>query len=104
MGIDGGLRALFRQHLPQFDWCSIESPITGAGIPDSNFCCKGVEGFIEFKQTKGWAVTLTPEQCGWISRRHRCGGRVLVAVRQQAPAGPRRGARDSLWVVGAAHV
>ncbi len=102
--IDGGLRSLFRQHLPQFDWQSIESGLTGAGIPDSNYCREGREGWIEYKRTTGWTVPLEPEQVGWIARRARYGGRVLVAVRQLAPAGPRTAARDSLWVVGAAHV
>lgn len=104
--IDGGLRALFREHVPHFDWCSIESGLTTQGIPDSNFCAPGtcghdsVEGWIEYKQTGGHAVTLRPEQVGWIARRVRYGGRVYVAVRQQAPEGPRREARDSLWLFG----
>lgn len=111
--IDGGLRKLFREHVPQFDWCSIETgPATG-GVPDSNYCAPrpdtgrakdawvglGIEGWVEYKQTGGWAVTLKPEQVGWICRRVRYGGRVWIAVRQQAPAGPRREARDALWLV-----
>lgn len=106
MSIDGGLRALFRKNLPSFDWCSVESASTGGGIPDSNFCTRvtgirdyGVEAWVEFKQTPGCAVTLRPAQVGWIARRVRCGGRVHIAVRQQAPAGPRRQARDALWLV-----
>lgn len=107
--IDGGLRQLFRANLPQFDWCSIESGSTGGGIPDMNYCTRtsgltgirdyGVEGWIEAKQTPGHAVTLRPEQIGWIARRVRAGGRVWIAVRQQAPAGPRRDARDALWLI-----
>lgn len=97
--IDGGLRALFRANVPG-DWTSIESGSTGGGIPDSNYCLDGVEGWVEYKQTGGWAVTLRPEQVGWIARRVRNGGRVWVAVRQQAPAGPRREARDALWLFG----
>ena len=31
--MDGGLRALFRQHLPEVDWQSIETPMTGGGVP-----------------------------------------------------------------------
>src|SRR4051812_1390886 len=103
--IDGGLRKLFREHVPG-DWTSIESGSTSGGIPDSNFCIPvarrgylAVEGWIEFKQTKGHAVTLAPAQVGWISRRVRNGGRVWIAVRQQAPAGPRREARDALWLI-----
>lgn len=99
MSIDGGLRQLFRQHLPMFDWCSLESSSTGGGIPDSNFCHEGIEGFVEFKQTQGWAVTLAPVQVGWVARRVRHGGRVWVAVRQRADAGPRRAAVDALWLI-----
>jgi hypothetical protein len=95
--IDGGLRALFRESVPG-DWTSIESGSTGGGIPDSNYCLSGVEGWLEYKQTGGWSVTLKPEQVGWIARRVRNGGRVWVAVRQRAPAGPRREARDALWL------
>lgn len=99
MKIDGGLRSLFREHLPQFDWCSLESPGTGNGIPDSNFCRQGVEGFIEYKLTSGWTVPLRPDQVGWICRRVRYGGRVWVATRQMAPAGPRTSPRDALWLI-----
>ncbi len=114
--IDGGLRKLFRDNLPQFDWCSIESGTTGGGIPDSNYCTRvggryaltgirdyGVEGWIEHKQTTGHAVTMRPEQIGWILRRVRHGGRVWIAVRQQAPQGPRREARDVLWLIPGAY-
>ncbi len=102
--IDGGLRQLFRANLPQFDWCSIESGSTGGGIPDMNYCGwhhdeYGVEGWLELKQTPGHRVTLRPEQVGWISRRVRNGGRVWIAVRQLAPKGPRREARDALWLI-----
>lgn len=97
--IDGGLRSLFREHLIKFDWTSIESGLTSAGIPDSNFCRDGEEGWIEFKRATGWAVTLEPEQVGWICRRVRYGGGVWIGVRQQAPAGPRREARDALWLI-----
>jgi hypothetical protein len=99
MAIDGGLRPLFRANLPQFDWTSVESGTTGGGIPDSNYCHGGTEGWIEYKQTAGYVITLRPEQVGWIARRVRHGGRVWVAVRQLAPAGPRREARDALWLV-----
>ena len=81
--MDGGLRTLFRQHLPQLHWQSIESGITGGGIPDANYCHDGIEGWIEFKQTKAWAVAIKPEQVGWIIRRKRAGGNVYIAVRRQ---------------------
>lgn len=101
--MDGGLRQLFRKNLGGFDFVSIESGSTGGGIPDSNFCYKGVEGWVEYKQTGGHVVTLNPEQIGWIARRVRNGGRVFIAVRQQAPAGPRREPRDALWLFPGAH-
>ncbi len=98
--IDGGLRQLFRERLPGFDWTSIESGTTGGGIPDSNYCARyGIEGWIEHKQTGGHVVTLRPEQIGWIARRVRHGGRVWIAVRQHAPPGSRRAARDVLWLI-----
>lgn len=68
-----------------------------------NFCYKGVEGFLELKQTPGYTVTLNPYQVGWIARRVRNGGRVYIAVRQQAVAGPRREARDVLWLIPGRH-
>lgn len=79
---DGGLRTLFRQHLPKFHWTSIESPLTGMGTPDANYCYESNEGWVEFKQTKGWTVTLRVEQVGWLLRRTRAGGRTFVAVRR----------------------
>ncbi len=97
--IDGGLRSLFRANLPKFHWVSVESGATGSGIPDMNYCCDGDEGWIEMKQTPGHRVPLRPEQVGWIARRVRAGGRVWIAVRQRAPKGPRREARDALWLI-----
>lgn len=96
---DGGLRKEFRDRLPQFDWTSIETGAVAGGVPDSNYCCGGVEGWIEFKWTKGWTVPLRPAQVGWISRRVRHGGRVLVGLRQRCPPGPRTEARDRLWIL-----
>lgn len=97
--IDGDLRPLFRANLRDFDWTSIESGTTGGGIPDSNYCCGGHEGWIEFKQTSGHAVTLRPEQIGWIARRVRHGGRVHIVVRRKAPGGPRSPSCDELWLI-----
>lgn len=90
MARDGDLRAIFRRRLPQFDWQSIETGSTGRGIPDSNYCHEGREGWVEFKAAKAWAVGLRPEQCGWILRRVRHGGRVWIAVRRKD---------DELWLV-----
>jgi len=92
-GQDGGLRRLFRKHLKNVDWTTVESRLTGSGIPDLNGCHGGVEFWIECKLTKGWAVRMRPAQVGWISRRVRAGGRVVVAVRRKG-----RGV-DQLWLV-----
>lgn len=101
--IDGGLRKLFREHLPDIHWQSVETGGTGRGVPDSNGCADGVEFWVEFKVTSGWAVGLRPEQRAWLARRTRCGGRCWVAVRRQAAAGERRGpAADQLWLLPAA--
>jgi hypothetical protein len=104
--VDNGLRPLFRQHIPDFDWCTIETGMTTQGVPDSNYCGRpltprgpGFEGFVEYKATDGYVVDLRPEQIGWICRRVRWGGRVWIAVRRQSTAGPRKGsAVDELWV------
>lgn len=96
---DGGLRPLFRERLPQFDWNTIETGAVASGVPDANYCCGGVEGWIEFKQTSGWTVPLRPVQVGWILRRVRHGGRVLVGLRQLASPGPRVERRDRLWLL-----
>jgi hypothetical protein len=98
--IDGDLRPLFRRWIPHFDWTSIESGTTGGGIPDSNACYRGTELWIEYKQTAGHAVTLRPEQVGWIARRVRHGGRVWIAVRRRHDGGPRLGdSTDELWLL-----
>lgn len=79
---DGGLRELFRQHLPDIHWVSIESPLTGAGIPDVNGCL-GREFWIEFKQCSANAVRIDKFQVAWNERRHRAGGLTFLAVRQK---------------------
>jgi len=96
--IDGGLRKLFRKHLPRFDWTTIESGLTGQGIPDSNFCFDGVEGWIEFKKTTAWAVEMRKEQVAWLERRNRARGRTFIAVRRYRRKGPRTVACDELWL------
>ncbi len=106
MAIDGGLRKLFKEKLPEFHWQAIETGGTGRGIPDSNFCGLGVEGWIEFKKTDGWTITsFKPEQVAWILKRTAAGGRVFVGVVQARPAGPRNGKPSKvLWVVPGQHV
>lgn len=98
-GPDDGLRALFHKKLPAVHWQAIEVGAVGRGVPDTNFCWRGAEGWIEMKATDAHAVTLLPEQVGWISRRMRAGGRVFIATRQRHDGGSRKGdAVDALWV------
>lgn len=96
--IDGGLRALFAERLPAFHWQSVETGLTGRGVPDSNYCYAGVEGWCEFKFTQGLAVPIRPEQIGWHMRRHRAGGRTFIVVRRTCAEGPRRAAADELYL------
>jgi len=99
--IDGGLRKLFHKNLPGFHWQAIETGGVGLGVPDSNFCREGVEGWVEFKTTDAFKVQIRPEQVAWIERRARAGGRVFIAVRRKTKAGPRKGpAVDELWLLG----
>jgi hypothetical protein len=97
--IDGGLRPLFRTHLPQVHWQSIETGGTGKGVPDSNGCFEGHEFWVEFKQTSAWAVNLKPEQIGWMARRARAGGRCLIAIRRKVQETKRLAAVDELFLV-----
>lgn len=89
MTVDAGLRQIFRERLPRFDWCTVEMGVTSRGVPDSNYCCEGVEGWIECKQAKHWRTVIRPEQIGWAERRIDHGGKVFCAVRR---------ARDELWL------
>ena len=89
--IDGGLRKLFHSRLCGH-WQAVETGSTGKGIPDSNYCIDGVEGWIEFKKCKHWRVGIWPEQIAWIEKRARNGGRAFVAVRR---------AEDELWILAA---
>jgi hypothetical protein len=100
VSIDGGLRALFRAHLPAFHIVTIETGGTGRGIPDLEYCYQGKTGWIECKSTAGFAVDLRPEQVAWLSRRARAGGRAFVAVRRRHGGGPRKGSpADELYII-----
>lgn len=98
-GQDGGLRATFRLHLPRFHWTSVETTGTDAGVPDSNYCLGGVEGWVEFKKTGAWSLSLAPAQVGWHLRRVRAGGKVMIATRRLHAGGARLGLPvDELWL------
>jgi hypothetical protein len=109
--IDGGLSSLFQKRMPDFHWQRVETGGCGLGIGDLNFCARrrpsdneGVEGWIELKKSDAWAVTISAEQVGWAEQRIRAGGRVFLAVRRQAQAGPRRGPKvDSLYIYPGSH-
>jgi hypothetical protein len=89
---DDGLRAIFRTHLPEFFWTSIETGGTGQGIPDSHWQHDGgLSGWVEFKRTNGWAVELDQFQQSWIERSVRLGCCVWIGVRRRNQGGPRRG-------------
>lgn len=102
--IDGGLRGEFRRKLRDgWHWQSIEN-LVGLGVPDSNYCTAGIEGWVEFKKTDGWACTLRPEQVGWIKTRIIRGGRVYIATRRKHEGGPRKGGPvDELWIHDGVH-
>jgi len=99
---DGDLRQIFRSHLPKFHWQSVESPLTGKGTPDSNYCFDGIEGWIEYKQTDSLRKikSIKPEQVAWAERRARAGGRVFMAVRARLSSGTMKG-EDQLWMIRA---
>jgi hypothetical protein len=86
---DGGLRKIFRAHLRDFDWLSVETGSTAAGVPDMNFAKDGVEGWIENKACWHWRITVRPMQIGWCERRLRYNNRVFCAVRRCG---------DELWL------
>ena len=96
--IDGGLRRIFRENIPNAHWSAIETGGTGRGVPDDNVCLNGVETWLEYKHTDGWAVRIRPEQVAWSERRTRAGGRVLLLTRRRCTPGPRRPAADELWI------
>ena len=99
MNKDGDLRFLFRKNLHTYQWTSIESPITGGGTPDSEFCTpEGVQGWIEFKFTRIFAVHIKPLQVAWLMRRSRMGGNAWIAVRR-IPSAQKYDGDDELWLM-----
>ena len=100
MSVDGGLRALFRAHLPEAFIQSIETGQTGRGIPDLYYIHAGRSGWVECKATAAWSVPLETEQVAWLCRHARAGGRSWVAVRRHHAGGPRKGPpADMLYLI-----
>jgi hypothetical protein len=80
---DGDLRKAFRQHLPGFDWLSVETGSTSSGVPDMNYAAPGnIEGWIEMKKVQHWRAVIRPMQIGWCERRLRFNDKVFVAIRR----------------------
>jgi hypothetical protein len=100
---DGGLRSIIHKHLKSVgDFQAIETGLIGGGVPDSNFCIQGKEGWIECKRTSGWTISnMEPSQVAWAERRVRNGGRVFCAVRRLNDGGPRTPKADELWLLPA---
>lgn len=81
---DGDLRKIFREHLPNAMWTSIESGSTAAGIPDSHFLFEyDTPGWIEFKLTSTNAVKIGTFQIAFAEKYWRMGGRCFLAVRKK---------------------
>lgn len=101
MADDGGLRPLFRERLVRgFQWTSVETGATVAGVPDAEFCAEGgVQGWVEFKATDAWSVWLRTKQISWHTERYLRGGWSVIATRRRHEGGPRRGPPvDELWL------
>lgn len=103
---DDGLREKLRHGLPFVHWQSIESALTGGGIPDLNGCYNGVDAWVECKKTDGWTCgDVKVFQVSWALQRLRSGGRVVLATRRRTEAGPRKGkAVDELWLHSGAYM
>lgn len=96
---DGGLRSIFRQKVPSWQWSSIETAGTSSGVPDSEFMStEGVQGWIEFKKTHVFYVQVKPFQVAWLMRRTRMGGNAWIGVRRLPHAAKYNGA-DELWLM-----
>lgn len=99
MKIDGGLRKLFRLHVPQAMWVTIESASTEQGIPDSFYCFeRGIAGWVEMKWTDANAVVFQPGQTAWHERYARMGGRSFIAVRFRRGRTARLDSADKLML------
>ena len=56
----------------------VESHDTAIGIPDLNYCCEGVEGWIELKCAPN--IEIRAAQVIWFENRIRAGGHPLFLV------------------------
>jgi len=93
---------MFRQHLRELRWTTIECGAASPGVPDSHYIARGgVEGWVEFKQTDANKISsLTAEQVTWLETHERHGGRAWIACRRRHGGGPRLGdSVDELWMV-----
>lgn len=99
MSDDGGLRKIFRDNIPSWQWSSIETAGTTSGVPDSEFMStEGVQGWIEYKKTHIFYVQVKSFQVAWLMRRTRMGGNAWIAVRRMPTARKYNGA-DELWLM-----
>ena len=86
---DGGLKSLFKDHLPEIFWQPIEAS-SATGLPDMHYCFKHPEyiycsGWIEFKlaKTNRLQHPPTPQQIAWAEQYWRQSGRVWCIVRKK---------------------
>ena len=93
MATDGGLRSLFRKHLPKIHWTTVETGLAESGVPDLHGTLRGASFWVECKRARGWEVGLRPSQIGWLTRNARSGGRAFVAVRRSG----------EMWLVAGKH-
>jgi len=84
--MDGDLRKIFRRHLPQVAWTTIETGHVEPGVPDLQGCHDGVEFWVEMKQTTINIVKVQAAQVAWHTLRHLRGGRTFFAVRRHVRA------------------
>lgn len=82
--IDGGLRRIFREKFPDWQWTAIESGAVSPGTPDVEYCAPdGISGWIEYKKSDHWKVYFQRGQVPWVHKRARLGGRVFIAIRRK---------------------
>lgn len=99
MNKDGDLRYIFRNKFRTYQWTSVETAGTASGVPDNEFCTpQGIQGWIEFKQTKIFHVVIKPFQVAWLMQRCRYGGNAWIAVRRTPKAKKYEG-DDELWLM-----